>query len=155
MSSHSILPFAGRDLGALPGMRFVLPPEVVPEISPEPQSIRQDVPIDELSFRHLKSGAEMAQVSHLRQQIQLPAAALADPGFGAREKKETSKASWVRLCFAGFLSERSASSRWIAGLPPAKQSFSANRCCRRPTTKPAGKWAGLCLHPSIAVPRKR
>lgn len=51
-----------------------------------------EIAIDELEIRRLQHPGEIAQVSHLRQAIQLPAAALADPGFASREKKETSTA---------------------------------------------------------------
>ncbi|GAC1600572.1 MAG: hypothetical protein NVS3B2_02880 [Ramlibacter sp.] len=50
---------------------------------------RLDLPLDELSFHRLGSSAEIAQIVHLRGEIQLPAAALADPSFHTREKKET------------------------------------------------------------------
>ena len=51
-----------------------------------------DLPLDELSFHRLTTSAEIAQILHLRGEIQLPAAALADPAFHTREKKETSTA---------------------------------------------------------------
>lgn len=50
---------------------------------------RLEVPIDELRFFHLKTEAEIARIRHLREEIQLPASALADPSFSTREKKET------------------------------------------------------------------
>lgn len=50
---------------------------------------RLEVPLQELGFRHLRSAAEISQIVHLRQEIQLPASALADPAFHTREKKET------------------------------------------------------------------
>lgn len=48
-----------------------------------------EVPINELCFAHLRATDEIARIVHLRQQIQLPAATLADPAFHTREKKET------------------------------------------------------------------
>ena len=54
---------------------------------------RLDLPLDELSFHRLATPAEIAQILHLRGEIQLPASALADPSFHSREKKETSTAS--------------------------------------------------------------
>lgn len=54
---------------------------------------RLEVPIHELSFVHLRATDEIGRIVHLRQQIQLPASALADPEFHTREKKETKSAS--------------------------------------------------------------
>ena len=51
---------------------------------------RLDLPLDELSFYRLCNVEEIARIQHLRGEIQLPAAALADPSFHTREKKETS-----------------------------------------------------------------
>ena len=49
-----------------------------------------DLPLDELSFRHLQGADQIGSIVHLRKEIQLPAAAVADPvSFAAREKKET------------------------------------------------------------------
>jgi hypothetical protein len=48
-----------------------------------------------LAFHELHTPEEFAQVSHLRGEIQLPEAVRGDPGFAAREKKETSRGSWV------------------------------------------------------------
>ena len=53
---------------------------------------RLDVPLSELNFRHLQTIAEIASIAHLRKEIQLVAAGAADPGFVAREKKETRRA---------------------------------------------------------------
>ena len=50
-----------------------------------------EVPLSELSFRHLKTADEIACIVHLRREIQLVAASGADPAFVAREKKETSR----------------------------------------------------------------
>lgn len=65
------------DLGVPPGSR----PEVVP---------------DELHLRALSTPWEIAEILHLREQIQLPATVLADPGFAMLEKKETSRVSSQR-----------------------------------------------------------
>jgi hypothetical protein len=48
---------------------------------------------DEVSFTQLSGTRAIARVMHLRQQIALPSAAVADPGFGTREKKETTLGS--------------------------------------------------------------
>lgn len=52
---------------------------------------RLEVPLSELTFRHLKSADEIAGIVHLRKEIQLVAASGADPSFVAREKKETNR----------------------------------------------------------------
>lgn len=64
----------GAQLRVLPGAR----PDIVP---------------DELHLRGLRTPLEIAEIQHLRQQIRLPAAVLADPGFATLEKKETTRAS--------------------------------------------------------------
>ena len=73
---------------ALPQLR--LPEELV---SAGEADGRLELPLDELSFHRLTTQAEIAQILHLRDEIQLPASALADPSFHTREKKETSTAS--------------------------------------------------------------
>lgn len=76
------------------------PPVSIPTLRPprlpeaaERVDDRLEVPISELSFAHLRATDEIARIVHLRQQIQLPAATLADPDFHTREKKETKSAS--------------------------------------------------------------
>jgi hypothetical protein len=59
-------------------------------VSMEKADDRLELPLDELSFHRLGSAAAIARIMHLRDEIQLPAAALADPSFQTREKKETS-----------------------------------------------------------------
>jgi hypothetical protein len=49
---------------------------------------REDLPLDQITFRRLQTAAEIARISHLREEIQLPASTLADPVFRTREKKE-------------------------------------------------------------------
>jgi hypothetical protein len=53
---------------------------------------RLDVPLSELTFRHLQTAEEIASIVHLRKEIQLVAAGVADPAFMTREKKETRRA---------------------------------------------------------------
>jgi hypothetical protein len=55
-----------------------------------------DVPLEEIAFRRVRAGDEVAAVQKLRAEIQLPGAAVADPGFVAREKKEIGAESSVR-----------------------------------------------------------
>ena len=51
---------------------------------------RLELPLDELSFHRLTTPAQIGQILHLRGELALPAAALTDPSFHTREKKETS-----------------------------------------------------------------
>ena len=69
-----------------------LPPACLADAVP-PERRRFEVAPGELRLRHLTRSWEIAEVAHLRRQIQLPAAVLADPGFAALEKKETAAAS--------------------------------------------------------------
>ena len=52
----------------------------------------RDFPLSELTLRHLKTAEEISSVLHLRKEIQLVAAGVADPAFMTREKKETKPA---------------------------------------------------------------
>lgn len=72
---------------------------------------RLEVPLAELTFRHLQTADEIAGIVHLRKEIQLVAAGVADPSFVAREKKETRRASWPLSSAAAPSSGRSASFR--------------------------------------------
>jgi hypothetical protein len=69
------------------------PPPLDDEIAPAAKvDNRLEVPLSELTFRHLKTADEIAGIVHLRREIQLVAASGADPSFVAREKKETNRA---------------------------------------------------------------
>ena len=57
---------------------------------------RHDIPPQELRLRQLRTPWEIGEIEHLRRQIRLPAATLADPGFAALEKKGTKPASSPR-----------------------------------------------------------
>jgi hypothetical protein len=70
-----------------------------------------EVPVDDLIFCHLKTPEEIARISHLREEIQLPAGVTADPGFRAREKKEIRRASSALSSAGGIWSGRSGSFR--------------------------------------------
>jgi hypothetical protein len=73
-----------------------LPASVVrPEISP-----------DEVWLQQLTTAREIAGIEHLRRQIQLPAAVLADPGFAILEKKETKSVAWRHCSGVMSLSAR-------------------------------------------------
>jgi hypothetical protein len=95
MSDHSASPAHGRDFAPLPSQTFSYP--ALP-ISLAPAEIgRKEVPLDELSVFHLRTASDIAEIQHLRAAIALPASALADPDFQAREKKETRWDSWAPL----------------------------------------------------------
>lgn len=59
-------------------------------------AVRRDIPPQELRLRQLRTPCEIGEIEHLRRQIRLPAAALADPGFAALEKKGMRQA-WSQL----------------------------------------------------------
>ena len=95
MDAQPALPFSRSGFGALQDANFRTPPAVrQPRI--DPQGRNADVPFAELAFRQLRTAREIAQISHLRAEIEIPDAILLDPGFAAREKKETSRGWWVR-----------------------------------------------------------
>jgi hypothetical protein len=55
--------------------------------------VRPEISPDEVWLQQLTTAREIAGIEHLRRQIQLPAAVLADPGFASLEKKETKSAA--------------------------------------------------------------
>lgn len=71
-------------------------PSPVPQQHHELAQARQDgrleVPLCDLTFRHLKTAQDIAGVVHLRREIQVVAAGVADPAFVTREKKEMTRA---------------------------------------------------------------
>jgi hypothetical protein len=100
MSDQSASPMHVRDFGALqsPAYHYPHAPRVYPalRVSLPPTEVgRKEVPLDELSFFRLMAPSDIAEIHHLRAAIQLPASALADPDFQAREKKEIRSDSWV------------------------------------------------------------
>ena len=106
----SDLSLVHRSLGLVPNPA----PVVVPEPAAPPDGSRE-LPLDELEIRPLRSAEEIARVVHLRREISLPAAALADPEFTTREKKETSTVSSPVSCGAARTLEPSASFRSASG----------------------------------------
>lgn len=72
---------------------------------------RLDIPLSELNFRHLKTADDIAGIVHLRKEIQVVAAGVADPAFLTREKKETRRALWPLSSVAATSSGRFALSR--------------------------------------------
>ncbi len=56
--------------------------------APEQAAAREELSLDQITFRRLQSAGEIARIAHLREEIQLPASTLADPVFRSREKKE-------------------------------------------------------------------
>lgn len=98
--------FFPAGLLSVPMLREPLP------VAPAPRAdTRLEVPLDELTFRHLKTAEEIASILHLRKEIQLVAASGADPAFVAREKKETSRVLSPLSNAAAPSSERFASFR--------------------------------------------
>ena len=77
---------------------FGLMPAGFANLVDEPPPVSDDVQPHEVNFRHLRGAAEISRIVHLRQEIQLPASALADTGFATREKKETRSVSWGPSC---------------------------------------------------------
>lgn len=76
-ASSSVLPWA------LSGFR---------PASPE-RGFEAELEPGEVRFLRLRTAVELRRIEHLRAEIHLPAVAVADPGFRAREKKEMRKAS--------------------------------------------------------------
>jgi hypothetical protein len=61
----------------------------------QPPSAATDVQPHEVQFRQLQGQREIAPIIHLRDEIKLPASALGDAGFAAREKKEMKSGWWA------------------------------------------------------------
>jgi hypothetical protein len=110
MDTQPVLPFPRSGFGALQDASFPTPPAVRQQPRTAAQRGSVDVPFAELVFRQLRTG-EIAQIRHLREEIQLPDAILSDPGFAAREKKETSRGWWARSSAGAGSSAPSASFR--------------------------------------------
>jgi hypothetical protein len=91
MSDLSVLE---QSFGLAPAILSPLPgePDALERHHFEPPPLSADVQPHEVNFRRLRSPQEIARILHLRNEIQLPAAALRDASFAAREKKET---RWV------------------------------------------------------------
>lgn len=114
----SDLSLVHRSLGLVPGTASAgLPPQ-----APPPAGSRE-LPLDELEIRHLRGADEIARVVHLRSEINLPAATLADPEFISREKKETRTVSSPVSSGAAPTSGPSASFRWASASRPARTSW--------------------------------
>ena len=117
MESRMAAPFPTVTRPLMPGhaSASIPPPDLGTALAPpflplpaEPEIERLDIPIAELSFRHLQTPEEIARIVHLRKEIQLPAAALADPSFAAREKKKMRRVSWPLSSAGGLSSAPSA-----------------------------------------------
>lgn len=81
-------------LSAMPPLSDPLPPVHAP--APPPRVRSYEVPLREIEFRALSAADEICAIHKLRDEIALPGAAKADPGFLAREKKETAR-GWSAL----------------------------------------------------------
>jgi hypothetical protein len=69
---------------------------------------RLEIPLAELTFRHLRTTREIESIVHLRKEIHLVAASGHDPSFVAREKKETRRVLSQLSSAAANLSGQSA-----------------------------------------------
>lgn len=94
-----------------PTLRHLVPREQAEPAPAAKVDTRLEVPLAELTFRHLQTADEIASIVHLRKEIQLVAASGADPTFVAREKKETRRALWPLSSVAAPSSGRFASFR--------------------------------------------
>jgi hypothetical protein len=84
----------GLDRGfGLPGS-MMMPPPLLDDL---PSSVTQPVTLDlqphEVGFRRLRGAREISRILHLREEIRLSSAVVADSSFALREKKET-KSDW-------------------------------------------------------------
>jgi hypothetical protein len=115
MSNSLAVPFSvTRTFVPAPQLRPAIPrlrEKLIPGPRARERPEGRELPVDELSFCHLKTPEEIARISHLRQAIQLPAGVTADPGFRAREKKEIRRASLALSSTAEIWSGRSGSFR--------------------------------------------
>ena len=85
------------------------PMALLDDFAYEPPPATTELQARDVGFRRLRGAHEIARIAHLRDEIRLPAAVQADPGFAAREKKETKSASSVPSCDSARRSARSAS----------------------------------------------
>ena len=70
-----------------------------PADEPEADGSRE-IAVEDLTIRCLRTASDIRELSQLRRQIDLRAAASADPQFVAREKKET---NWVECSLSSFM----------------------------------------------------
>ena len=114
-SGPIVAPIALTKLAALPSQVFAYGkaqgayPVLPAPAAPPAEAGRMEVPLDELSFFRLTAPSDIAEIQHLRAALALPAAALADPDFQAREKKEIRSGSWALSNTRGNSLEPSAS----------------------------------------------
>ncbi|MBE7368235.1 hypothetical protein [Ramlibacter pallidus] len=90
---------------------FGLMPQGLPPDCYEPPPLVTELQPEDVAFRRLRGASEISRITHLRREIALPAAALGDPGFAAREKKETRSVWSAPSCATGNTSARSACCR--------------------------------------------
>ena len=89
---------------ALPAMTTVSQLDDLSDYAPPSTEVQPH----EVSFRRLRGAHEIARVLHLRNEIALPASALADAAFHTREKKEMKSVSSGRSCASARRSARFA-----------------------------------------------
>jgi hypothetical protein len=90
---------SGLDRGFGLSAAMLMPPMLLDDLPP---SVTQPVALDlqphELGFRRLRGPREISRIVHLREEIRLSSAVLADASFALREKKETKSAWWAHSC---------------------------------------------------------
>ncbi|WP_332813584.1 hypothetical protein [Ramlibacter sp.] len=79
---------------ALHAFQLPFPPD-----EPEADGSRE-IAIEDLTIRCLRKASDIRELSQLRRQIDLRAAASADPQFATREKKET---NWAGCSLSSFM----------------------------------------------------
>lgn len=72
---------------AFPGIHF--PVAALPGGLSGPES-RIELPLDQVTFQHAGTSAQLRRIAHLREAIALPPAVREAPAFARLEKKETS-----------------------------------------------------------------
>ncbi len=83
--NHTHMQITGVRPGVAP---WLMPPDLlIPDADPP---ALKDIPVADLGIRCLRGAGEIAEIVQLRGEINLAAAAAADPQFAYREKKETS-----------------------------------------------------------------
>jgi len=150
MSDQTASQVHARGFAALPSQVFAYGkaqgayPVLPAPAAPPAEAGRMEVPLDELSFFHLRSASEIAEIQHLRSAIALPASALSDPEFRTREKKETSSVSSAPSNAMANSSGPSGSYRSPSGSRPAMRSLDNSPRWARSSTRRPGKSAGSC-----------
>lgn len=82
-------------------MHRALHPFQFPFAADEPEADgSREIDIEDLTIRCVRKASDIRELSQLRRQIDLRAAATADPQFATREKKET---NWAGCSLSSFI----------------------------------------------------